>query len=394
MQIWNGGTVPRLVSNSDAAALLDLARKFGAEQLTPIADTCEEDGLFPRELISTLGELGLLNLPFAHVRDADMEPVGVSTNLQILEELATAWMTVGLALSVHQLAASALVKFGSQDQKDLWLDWVIGGNTLGAYCLSEPHSGSDAAALRTTAVREGLQYRLNGVKAWITHGGVADFYIVMARTSEHKTQGISCFFVPADTPGLTFGAHERKMGGNASPTAQVHLDNVLIPEIHRIGVEGQGLAIALSSLDMGRLGISACAVGLAQSALNTAGKYAGEREQFGQAIANFQGVGFMLADMATSIAASRALYLDAAFRVEIGAHGGIGAAAAMSKLMATDSAMKVTTDAVQVLGGNGYTKDYPVERYMREAKVLQIVEGTNQIQRLVISRSLQSEAGE
>ena len=184
------------------------------------------------------------------------------------------------------------------------------------------------------------------------------------------------------------------MGGNASPTAQVYLDNVLIPEIHRIGVEGQGLAIALSSLDMGRLGISACAVGLAQSALNTAGKYAGEREQFGQAIANFQGVGFMLADMATSIAASRALYLDAAFRVEIGAHGGIGAAAAMSKLMATDSAMKATTDAVQVLGGNGYTKDYPVERYMREAKVLQIVEGTNQIQRLVISRSLQSEVGE
>ena len=387
MKIWSNGKVERLLPDPDASMLLSLAQKFGSEQLAPIAQEYEEESRFPRSLISQLGELGLLNLPFAHLHDSDMEPVKVSTNLQVLEEIACSWMTVALALSVHQLAASTLVKFGTDKQKELWLDWATGGKTLGAYCLSEPHSGSDAAALTTSAVQDGSEYTINGTKAWITHAGVADFYIVMARTSENKSHGITCFFIPADTPGLSFGEPERKMGGNASPTAQVHFNNVTVSEIHRLGQEGQGLAIALSSLDMGRLGISACATGLAQSALNVSNAYANERQQFGQVIANFQGVGFILADMATSIAASRALYLDAAHRADVGAN--VGAFAAMAKLMATDSAMQVTTDAVQVLGGNGYTKDYPAERYMREAKVLQIVEGTNQIQRLVIARSLQ-----
>ncbi len=233
-------------------------------------------------------------------------------------------------------------------------------------------------------MRDGDGWVITGTKAWITHGGIADFYTVMARTGEEGPRGISAFLVPGDAEGLSAAAPEKKMGMKGSPTAQVHFDGVRVPDDRRIGEEGQGFAIALSSLDSGRLGISACAIGVAQAALDEALAYAAERRQFGKPIADFQGLRFMLADMATQIEAGRALYLAAARLKDAGRP--FARQAAMAKLHCTDTAMRVTTDAVQILGGYGYTADFPAERYLREAKVLQIVEGTNQIQRMVIAR--------
>jgi len=276
--------------------------------------------------------------------------------------------------------------YGTDEQKKRWLPDMLGGDLLGAYCLSEPQSGSDAAALATTAVRAGDDYVVTGTKAWITHGGVADFYNLMVRTSDDGARGISCLLADASTPGLSSAPPERKMGAKASRTAQVLLDGARVPSDRLIAGEGQGFRVAMAALDSGRLGIAACAVGLAQAALDVATAYAKERRQFGRAIGEFQGLQFLLADMATQVSASRALYLEAARRKDRGMPFSVEAAKA--KLLATDTAMRVTTDAVQVLGGYGYVEDFPVERFMREAKVLQIVEGTNQVQRMVIGRSL------
>jgi alkylation response protein AidB-like acyl-CoA dehydrogenase len=270
---------------------------------------------------------------------------------------------------------------------------MLGGELLGAYCLSEPQSGSDAAALATRAAADGDDggYRIDGVKAWISHAGQADFYTLFARTSgepsgPERSRGISCFHVPAGTAGVSAGPAERKMGMRASVTAQMIFDDARVPADHLIGGEGHGFAIALAALDAGRLGIAACATGLAQAALDTAVGYARERRQFGQPIIGFEGLSFLLADMATGVEAARSLYRSAARRKDAGQP--FSTQAAMAKLFAADTAMRVTTDAVQVLGGYGYVEDFPAERYLREAKMLQIVEGTNQIQRLVIARAL------
>jgi alkylation response protein AidB-like acyl-CoA dehydrogenase len=389
---WIGSSVSRLVQTQQDSDLLTVAQDFAQQKLAPVAADCEDRGEFPRALIRELGALGLLTLPYSEIICNDQDAkVPYTVSLQVLEEISRAWLTAGMSMSVHHLACAPLIKFGTVGQKERWQDTILSGATLGAYCLSEPGSGSDAAAMTTQAVKEGSTYRINGTKAWITHAGIADFYTVMARTGVDKTRGISCFYVPANTPGLEFGAPEHKMGGNASPTGLVHLNDVLLSSEHLIGQEGQGFPIALASLDIGRLGIAAGAVGLAQAALDAAIEYSGDRMQFGQAIDQFQGVGFMLADMATAIATARSTYLDAAQRLDHDFH--FGSLAAISKLAASDAAMKATTDAVQIFGANGYTKDYSVERYMREAKVLQIVEGTNQIQRVVIFRSLSKHVG-
>jgi alkylation response protein AidB-like acyl-CoA dehydrogenase len=285
---------------------------------------------------------------------------------------------------VHTLASYAVAAYGTKQQQVEFLPAMLGGGLLGAYALSEPASGSDAASLRTKAVRDGDDWVITGGKAWITHGGIADFYTVMARTGEEGPRGITAFLVPGDAQGLSAAVPERKMGLKGSPTAQIHFDGVRISDERRLGEEGQGFAIALSALDSGRLGIAACAVGLAQAALDEAVAYATGRLQFGRPIADFQGLRFMIADMATRIEAGRALYLAAARLRDAGRP--FARQAAMAKLFCTDTAMSVTTDAVQILGGYGYTADFPAERYMREAKVLQIVEGTNQIQRMVIAR--------
>ncbi len=376
--------VERTLPTPEAAELIALTREIAAAELAPRAAEMEAAAEFPRELFRTLGKAGLLGLPYPEEYGGAAQPYQVY--LQVVEELAAAWLTVAEGVSVHTLACYPLSAYGSEEQKKRWLPDLLGGDLLGAYCLSEPDAGSDAGSLTTRAVRDGDEYVVSGTKAWVTHAGVADFYNLMARTSDDGPRGISAFLVPAGVPGFEPQPPEHKMGLRASPTAQIVLDGVRIPADRRLGAEGQGFSIALAALDGGRLGIAACAVGLAQAALDAAVAYARERRQFGSRIIDFQGVSFLLADMATGIAAARALYLDAARRRDLGQ--AYSTQAAMAKLFATDTAMRVTTDAVQVLGGYGYTTDYPVERYMREAKVLQIFEGTNQIQRLVIGRSL------
>lgn len=376
--------VDRQLPTEEARDLISLVRDIAAQEIVPNAAEEEDAGRFPRELFTLLSRSGLLGLPYDSEYGGGDQPYEVY--LQVLEELAAARLTVGLGVSVHSLASYALAAYGTKEQQVEHLPAMLGGGRLGAYCLSEPHSGSDAAALRTKAVRDGDGWVITGTKAWITHGGIADFYTVMARTGEEGPRGISAFLVPGDAEGLSAAAPEKKMGMKGSPTAQVHFDGVRVPDDRRIGEEGQGFAIALSSLDSGRLGISACAIGVAQAALDEALAYAAERRQFGKPIADFQGLRFMLADMATQIEAGRALYLAAARLKDAGRP--FARQAAMAKLHCTDTAMRVTTDAVQILGGYGYTADFPAERYMREAKVLQIVEGTNQIQRMVIARHL------
>ncbi|MFZ5850245.1 MAG: acyl-CoA dehydrogenase family protein [Actinomycetota bacterium] len=376
--------VARDLPTEEARALLDLARRLAREELAPHAAAAEREGRFPREAFRTLGRAGLLGLPYPEEYGGGGQPYVVY--LQVLEELARAWLSVALGVSVHTLACFPLAAYGSPEQKAAWLPDLLGGELLGAYCLSEPDAGSDAAALRTRAVRDGSEYRVDGTKAWVSHAGVADFYNLFVRTSDDGARGISCLLAPADTPGLAAAPPEHKMGMAASPTAQVVLDGARVPVARRLGAEGEGFGVALAALDGGRLGIAACAVGLAQAALDTAVGYARQRHQFGRPIVDFQGVSFLLADMATGVAAGRALYLDAARQRDVGLPA--TAPAAMAKLFCTDMAMRVTTDAVQVLGGYGYVTDYPVERYLREAKVLQIVEGTNQVQRMVVARHL------
>ncbi|MFD5327256.1 acyl-CoA dehydrogenase family protein [Streptomyces sp. NPDC127092] len=376
--------VERRLPTEEARELLALVREIAEREILPRAAEEEAAGHFPRELFSLLSASGLLGLPYDSAYGGGDQPYTVY--LQVLEELAAARLTVALGVSVHSLSCHALAAFGSEEQRAAHLPAMLGGGLLGAYCLSEPSSGSDAAALRTRAVRDGDAWVLDGTKAWITHGGIADFYTVMARTGGEGPKGITAFLVPGDAPGLGAAAPERKMGMKGSPTAQVHFDGVRVSDARRIGAEGQGFAIALAALDSGRLGIAACAVGVAQAALDAAVAHARERRQFGRPIADFQGLRFLLADMATQIEAGRALYLEAARLRDEGRP--FARQAAMAKLFCSDAAMRVTTDAVQVLGGYGYTADFPVERFLREAKVLQIVEGTNQIQRVVIARHL------
>ncbi|WP_128378449.1 acyl-CoA dehydrogenase family protein [Streptomyces cavernae] len=364
--------------------LFSLVRELARREIAPRAAEEEDAGRFPRELFRLLSEAGLLGLPYGSALGGGDQPYEIY--LQVLEELAAARLTVGLGVSVHTLSCHALAHYGTEEQRALRLPGMLGGGLLGAYCLSEPASGSDAASLRTRAVRDGDHWMITGTKAWTTHGGIADFYTVFARTGDEGPRGITAFLVPGDAEGLNAAPPERKMGLKGSPTAQVTFDGVRVADDRRIGEEGQGFAIALSALDSGRLGIAACAIGVAQAALEEAVGYATGREQFGRPIAHFQGLRFMLADMATQIAAGRALYLAAARSRD--ARRPFVEQAAMAKVLCTDTAMRVTTDAVQMLGGYGYTADFPVERYMREAKALQIVEGTNQIQRMVIARHL------
>jgi alkylation response protein AidB-like acyl-CoA dehydrogenase len=376
--------VDRMLPSPDAEDLIGLTRRIAAAELAPRAASAEESGTFPRDRFALLGRAGLLSLPYPERFGGGDQPY--ETYLQVLEELAGAWMTVAVGVSVHSLSCYPLATFGTPDQQEQLLPGLLAGDRLGAYCLSEPQAGSDVSAISTRARLSGEGWRLSGTKAWITHGGEADFYSVFARTSDEPTRGLSCFLVDADAEGLSFGAPERKMGLTGSTTTTVHLDDVLVGPERLVGEPGLGMPIALSALDSGRLGIAAAATGLAQAALDLALGYAKQRVQFGRPIAEFQGMSFLLADLAAAVESARATYLYAARLRDAGRP--FSRAAAVAKLVATDSAMRVTTDAVQVLGGYGYTKDFPLERYLREAKVTQIFEGTNQVQRLVIARNL------
>lgn len=380
-----GRTLPvdRLLPTEEARELIGLTRDIAQKKLLPIVDAHEKAETYPDGIFGVLGEAGLLGLPYPEEVGGGGQPYEIY--LQVLEELAAAWAAVAVAVSVHGLACYPVFTFGTDRQRTEWLPRLLSGELIGAYSLSEPQAGSDAAALRCKAESVDTGYRITGAKAWITHGGIADVYSLFARTGE-GSKGVSCFLVSRDTAGLTFGKPEEKMGLHAVPTTSAYYDSAFVDGGRLIGAEGDGLRIAFGALDSGRLGIAAVAVGLAQAALDDAVAYANERTAFGRKIIDHQGLGFMLADMAAAVDGARACYLDAARRRDAGAPYSRGASVA--KLVATDAAMKVTTDAVQVLGGYGYTRDFRVERYMREAKITQIFEGTNQIQRLVIARSL------
>ncbi|UAL29153.1 acyl-CoA dehydrogenase family protein [Nocardioides rotundus] len=376
-------TARRTLPTPEATDLIKLVRELATNELLPRAADDERTETFPRDVFTLLGRTGLLGLPYPEEYGGGGQPYEVY--LQVLEEIGAVWASVGVGVSVHALSCFGLAEFGSEEQRERWLPDMLGGELLGAYCLSEAHAGSDPAAMRATAKRDGDDYVLRGAKAWTTHGGHADFYKVMARTSDDRG-GISCFLVPADAEGLSADAPEKKMGLTGSATATMRLDDVRVPAERRLGAEGDGLRIALAGLDSGRLGIAAVATGLAQGALDHAVAYAKERETFGTPIIDHQGLAFVLADMEAAVQVARATYLHAARLKDAGLP--FSREASIAKLTATDNAMKVTTDAVQVFGGYGYTRDFPVERFMREAKVMQIFEGTNQIQRMVISRGL------
>jgi alkylation response protein AidB-like acyl-CoA dehydrogenase len=376
--------VDRLLPSDDAVDLIALTRDICDKVLDPIVDTHEKAETYPDGVFAQLGAAGLLSLPQPEPWGGGGQPYEVY--LQVLEEIAARWAAVAVAVSVHSLSSHPLLTFGTEEQKRRWLPGMLSGEQIGAYSLSEPQAGSDAAALRCAATKsDDGGFVLNGSKSWITHGGRADFYTLFARTGE-GSRGVSCFLIPGDLAGLSFGKPEEKMGLHAVPTTSAFYDQAHIEADRLIGAEGQGLQIAFSALDSGRLGIAAVAVGVAQAALDEATRYANERTTFGRKIIDHQGLGFLLADMAAAVASARATYLDAARRRDLDRP--YSQQASVAKLVATDAAMKVTTDAVQVFGGVGYTRDFRVERYMREAKITQIFEGTNQIQRLVIARGL------
>ena len=376
--------VDRELPTQEARDLVALTRELADAELAPEAARYEQEERFPREMFRLLGEAGLLGLPFGEDVGGGGQPYEVY--LQVVEELAARWASVALGVSVHTLACFPINEFGTEAQRRDLLPDMVGGGLLGAYCLSEAHAGSDPGAMRAQATPSDGGWLARGEKAWVTHGGHADFYSTFLRTPADGERGISCFHLTPDLDGFSPAKPEEKMGLTGSTTAAIRLDDVPIPADRLVGEPGRGLAIALAALDSGRLGVSAVAVGLAQSALDVAIDYARERETFGRPIVEHQGVAFLLADMAAAVESARATYLVAARRKDAGKP--YSRQASIAKLVATDAAMKVTTDAVQVLGGAGYTREFPVERYMREAKVMQIFEGTNQIQRMVIGKHL------
>ncbi|WP_033429848.1 acyl-CoA dehydrogenase family protein [Saccharothrix syringae] len=375
------------MTGDEVRDLLALAEELADKELAPRADDFEARAEFPREVLRTLGKAGLLSLPYPEEHGGGGQPYEVY--LQVLEVLARRWLCVAQSVNIHVLACYPVAAHGRPEQRDRLLPALLGGELLGANCLSEPDVGSDIAAIGTTAVLADGEYRVTGTKSFTSHAGHADFYNVFCRTGGPGPTGLSLLVADADVPGLAVAPPERKMGVRSSPTAAVVLDGARVAEDRLVGRPGKGFLIAMGLFDRGRLGIAACAVGLASAALDYAARYARTREQFGRPVAEFQGVGFLLADMSTQISAARALVREAARTLDAGAKPAeVTVAAARAKLFATDTAMRVTTDAVQVLGAYGYVQDHPVERWMREAKLLQIIEGTNQIQRLVISRSL------
>jgi alkylation response protein AidB-like acyl-CoA dehydrogenase len=376
----------RLMPSEESQDLIDLTREICADQLAPKVNAAEEAARFPRDTFALLGRAGLLSLPYSEEHGGGGQPYEVY--LQVVEEIASAWMSVAVGVSVHSLTCFPVAEYGSDQQRTDLLPAMLSGQTLGAYCLSEPQAGSDVSAISTRATLspDGSQYSVTGTKAWISHAGHADFYTAFVRTDDHRSRGLSCLVIPADTDGIFFATPERKMGLACDTVRQVRFDGALVDSARLIGTPGLGMSIALHALDSGRLGIAAAATGLAQAALDLAAKYSMERQQFGRPISQFQGLSFLLADMEAAVTSARATYLHAARLKDAGRP--FTRQAAVAKLICTDAAMKVTTDAVQVLGGAGYTRDFPAERYMREAKVTQIFEGTNQIQRLVIARQL------
>ncbi|NBW40970.1 acyl-CoA dehydrogenase [bacterium] len=371
--------------NEEQQALRDEAKKFTTGEITPHAAALDESAQFPRDILKKAQSLGLMNLTL----DESLGGTGLNlfNTCLILEEISAGCAGVATSLVANDLALTPISLYGTPEQKDLFIGKLISEQKFASFCLSEPGAGSDASGLSTAITSDGDSYVLNGQKQWITNGGEASQYTVFAtHDKEKRHKGISCIVVPADTPGVSCGAHENKMGQRCSNTVSVTFENARVPKNNLIGEEGKGFAIAMHTLDVSRPMTAILAVGVARAAFEHARSYAKERSQFSQPIANFQGIQFMLADMATNIDAARLLTWRSAELVDAGERSPLQSS--MAKRFAADMCMEATTNAVQIFGGYGYTKDYPVEKLMRDAKLLQIYEGTSQIQRVVIAREL------
>lgn len=369
----------------DQRAIQEMAQRFTADNITPHAGEWDEAHHFPRDVIRQTGELGFGAIYVSE--EGGGIALGRLEAALIMEAMAYGCPATSAFISIHNMTAWMIDSFGGQDLKDRYLPDLVTMDKLASYALTEPGSGSDAAALKTTAKRDGTHYVLNGTKQFISGGGVNDVYVVMVRTGEHKTRGISCVVVDKDTPGLSFGAPEKKLGWNASPTAQMIFEDARVPVANRVGEEGDGFKFAMAGLDGGRLNIGACSLGGAQRCLDEAVAYTRDRQQFGQSIADFQNTQFMLADMATEVEAARALLYLAAVKVTENAPDKTRFSA-MAKRLATDSGSNVVNNALQLFGGYGYLKDYPIERFWRDLRVHSILEGTNQVMRMIVGRDL------
>ncbi|MEH7343263.1 acyl-CoA dehydrogenase [Bacillus sp. JJ1532] len=362
-----------------------MVRDFAQSEIAPFIEKMEQ-GEFPREILRKMGELGLMGIPIPEqYGGAEMD---FTSYIIAINELSKVSATIGVILSVHtSVGTNPILYFGTEEQKKKYIPKLASGEYLGAFCLTEPSAGSDAGSLKSKAVKKGDHYVINGSKVFITNGGEADVYIVFALTNpELGSRGISAFIVEKDTPGLVIGKDEKKMGLHGSRTLQLSFEDMRVPAENLLGEEGHGFKIALANLEVGRIGIAAQALGIAEAALEAAAEYAKERVQFGKPIAAQQGIGFKLADMATAVEASKLLIYRAADLRQRGIKCGMEAS--IAKLFASKTAVEVTTEAIQVFGGYGYTEDYPVERYFRDAKITEIYEGTSEIQRLVISKHL------
>ena len=372
----------------------DLARTIAEEKVKPVRAKYDEENIFPWDIVEELAKVDLFRVFVPTAYDGLVEEgYGITNMCLVTEELSKACAGIALAFAGTALGTFPILLYGTDEQKKKYLPAIAAGKRLAAFGLTEPMAGSDAGAQRTTARREGDHYVLNGTKVFITNGGEAEVYTTVALTSPEKgARGASCFIIEKDTPGFTFGKKETKMGIHASVTRELIFDGARVPKENLLGKEGSGFLVAMKTFDISRPGVGAQALGIAEGALEETLKYAHQRHQFGQSIMNFQGLQWMLADMATQIEAAKALIYSLAHRIDHGDIKDIGHLSAMCKVFASDVAMKVTTDAVQIFGGYGYMSDYPVEKMMRDAKITQIYEGTNQIQRNVIGGALVKEA--
>ena len=377
--------------NEDQQAFADVAAQFARQALAPYAAQWDKDHTFPVDTLRQAGELGFCGL-YTPEEDGGLGLSRLDASI-IFEQLAMGCTATTAMLTIHNMATWMLASYGQASVKEAWLSDLVSGNKLASYCLTEPGAGSDAASLITKAERQGEQYVLSGSKVFISGAGSTDLLIVMARTANNGAKGISAFAVPADAAGISYGKPEEKMGWNAQPTRMITFDNVSIPASHLLGEEGQGFTFAMKGLDGGRINIATCSIGTAQQALNTARDYMHERQQFGKPLAAFQALQFKLADMATELVAARQLVRLAAFKLD--EQDPLATAyCAMAKRFATDVGFTVCNEALQIHGGYGYIKEYPLERHVRDVRVHQILEGTNEIMRLIISRSVLQEGSE
>ena len=371
--------------NEEQLAIQEMAQRFTADNITPYAAEWDEKHHFPVDVIRSTAELGFGGIYVSE--EGGGIGLGRLESALIMEAMAYGCPTTSAFISIHNMSAWMIDCFGGETVKEKYLADLIGMEKLASYCLTEPGSGSDAAALKTSAKRDGDYYVVNGTKQFISGGGVNDVYVVMVRTDEHKSRGVTCLVVDKDTPGLSFGAPEKKLGWNASPTAQVIFEDARVPLENRVGAEGEGFRFAMAGLDGGRLNIGACSLGGAQRCLDEAIAYSKDRQQFGQPIADFQNTQFMLADMATELEAARALLYLAAVKVTDNAPDK-SKFSAMAKRLATDSGSNVVNNALQLFGGYGYLRDYPIERFWRDLRVHSILEGTNQVMRMIVGKDL------